>query len=205
MVSAPATIEWSSFSVRVNGLEFQQVCLRPCVEQPTLLDVVIRDRLLGSFALHEEFVLELPRGKEDERSWCRVSLQELKGAIGKCGQVTDTNFGVLIGLGSSPSQDLQRAPRCRIDRIPVEGDSSHLDRLRECLLTARIHYQIVGGLDNRGRSAGHLTVAVNSSLGAVRCLQRAGFFASPESKCIVIDSRTGWKVRLLEGSPGPSR
>lgn len=136
MVSAPAASGWFSFSVRVNGVEFQLVCLRPCVEQSTLLDVVIRDRLLGSFALHEEFVLELPRGKEDDRRWCPVSLQELKDAIGKEVRVTDTNIGARIGLGSSPSQDLQRAPRCRIDRIPVEGDSSHLDRLHEYLLMA---------------------------------------------------------------------
>jgi hypothetical protein len=27
--------------------------------------VVIRDRQLGSFALHEEFLLEVPEGKDD--------------------------------------------------------------------------------------------------------------------------------------------
>jgi len=74
-----------------------------------------------------------------------------------------------------------------------------MDRLHSSLLHARIQYGIVGGLDSRGRSAGHLTVAVSSLLGAGTCLRRAGFLESPESKYVLVDSITGWKVRLLVG------
>jgi hypothetical protein len=205
MVSATSTFKWFVFSVRVNRLEFQEVALRPCGEQPTDFEVVIRDCVLGEFALHKEFLLEIREAQRCNARWRAVSLEELQDAIGKEMQVADPNFDARTRLGSIPSADLQRSPRCRIERIPIDGDSSHLDRLRGPLLTARIRYPIVGGLDSRGRAAGHLTVAVSCLPRAGMCLRRAGFLESPESKYVLIDSRTGWKVRLLEGRARRSR
>jgi len=162
---------------------------------------VIRDRWLGSFALHEEFLLEILERKGDNVCWRPVSLPELKDAVWKEAQMTDSNFGLRTSPGSSSFPALQRSAHCRFGRIPIDGDSSHLDRLEASLMHARIRYQIVGGLDSRGRSRGHLTVAVSSLLGAGTCLRRAGFLESLESKYVLIDSPTGWKVRLLEGRP----
>jgi hypothetical protein len=166
---------------------------------------VIRDRWLGSFALHAEFLLEVPEGKSVNACWRPISLLELKDAVWKQGQMTALNLGPGTSADSSNLPDLHRPSHCRIDRIPVEGDSSHVDRLQASLTQKRIQYQIVGGLDSRGRSSGHLTVAVSSLLGAGMCLRRSGFLESPESKYLLIDSRTGWKVRLLEGRPRLSR
>jgi len=204
-VRAQSSSEWFTFSMRVNGVEFHQASWRSCVEHPTDFEVVIRDRQLGSFALHEEFVLEIPGGKESNAGWCPVTLLEMTDAVRKDAQLTTPDFVGRTSPGSIPSRELPRSSHCRIERIPVEGDSSHLERLHESLLTARIQYQIVGGLDSRGRSWGHLTVAVSSFFGAVTCLRRAGFLDSPESQFVVIDSRTGWKVRLLEQRARRSR
>ncbi len=187
--------------MRVNGVEFHQASWRSFGEHQTDFEVVIRDRQLGSFALHEEFVLEIPRGPERNAGWCPVTLLEMKDAVRKDAQLTIPDFVARASPDSAPSYDLQRASDYRFERIPVEGDASHLDRLHGSFLTARIQYQIVGGLDSRGRSAGHLTVAVSSLQRAGTCLRRAGFLATPESRCVVIDSTTGWKVRLLEGRP----
>ena len=172
---------------------------------PSRCEVVIRDRWLGSFALHEEFLLEVPEGKDDNARWLPISLLELKDAVWARAQMMDSNLGTCTSADSSNLPDLHRPSHCRIDRIPVEGDSSHVDRLQASLTQKRIRYQIVGGLDSWGRSSGHLTVAVSSLLGAGICLRRSGFLESPESKYLLIDSRTGWKVRLLEGKPGRSR
>ena len=191
--------------MRVNGVEFHQASWRCCGEHPTDFEVVIRDRQLGSFALHEEFVLEISRGKDGNAGWRPVTLLEVKDAVWREVQTTTPDFIARTNPSSSPSHELPRSSHCRIERIPVEGDSSHLDRLHESLLTARIQYQIVGGLDSQGRSAGHLTVAVSSLLAAGTCLRRAGFLESPESQFVVIDSRTGWKVRLLEQRARRSR
>ena len=166
---------------------------------------MIRDCWLGSFALHEEFLLEVPEGNDNNARWRPISLLELKDAVWKQAQMTDSNLGTRTSAGSSNLPDLHRPSHCRLNRIPVEGDSSHVDRLQASLTQKRIRYQIVGGIDSRGRSSGHLTVAVSSLLGAGTCLRRAGFFESLESKYVLIDSRTGWKVRLLEGRPGRLR
>jgi hypothetical protein len=160
---------------------------------PTNFEVVIRDPELGSFALHEEFLLEVLEGKEDNTLWRHVSLLELKDAISKEARMMDSDCGWHTSPGSSPTHDPPRPSHRRIDRVHA------------ALLQARIRYQIVGGLDSRGRSWGHLTLVVGSLLGGGVCLRRAGFLESPESKYILIDSRTGWKVRLLEGRPRRSR
>jgi len=204
-VRAQSSSERFSFSMRVNGVEFHQASFRWCGEHPADFELVIRDRQLGSFALHEEFLLEILEEKGDNAGWRAVSLLELNSAIGREALVRDANCDARISPGSIPADDLQRASHYWFERIPVEGDSSHLDRLHRSLLTARIQYQIVGGLDSQGRSAGHLTVAVSSLLAAGTCLRRAGFLESPESQFVVIDSRTGWKVRLLEQRARRSR
>ena len=88
-----------------------------------------------------------------------------------------------------------------ITRIPVEGDSSHIGRADEALTRAGIRFEIVGGVDSRGRGACHVTLVVCSLVGAGTCLRRASFRESPESKYVLVDSATGWKVRLLPGTP----
>ncbi|HXQ27331.1 MAG TPA: hypothetical protein VN822_13055 [Candidatus Acidoferrales bacterium] len=200
-----STSGWLRFGLRVNGLEFHEASLRASDEHPTNFEIVIRDRQLGGFPLHEEFLLEVMEAQEDKARWRRVSLTELKDVIWREARMTDSELDWRTGPGSSPSDDPQGQSRRRIERIPVEGDASHIDRLHAALMQAQIRYQIVGGLDSRGRSWGHLTLVVCSLLGAGMCLRRAGFLESQESKYVVVDSRTGWKLRLLEGRPGRSR
>jgi hypothetical protein len=200
-VRIPSPSGWFAFSIRVNGLEFLEACLRPGGPGHSTLEVVIRDRQLGNFALHEEFLLEIQESQNGHMGWQSVSLTELKCALGKHVYITDSDFGwsaspCRVSPGTSPRPAIMRN-----ERMPVDGDTSHVDRVHASLTQSRIRYQIVGGLDSRGRARGHLTLAVNSLAGAGMCLRRAGFFESPESKYVVIDSQTGWKVRLLEGRP----
>ncbi len=197
-MSAPAALEWLGFSVRVNGIEFAEVAVCSCGEQAMDFEVMIRDHHLGAFALHEEFVLEVPKGKPANCGWRPVSFSELMSAIWTAALMLHLDVVADTISNSSPSH-------CRMERIPVEGDSSHIDRLHTSLQQARIGYQIVGGLDSQGRGRRHLTVAVGSMVGAGMCLQRAGFFESPESKYVLVDSTTGWKVRLLEAWPRHSK
>ncbi len=190
---------WFTFSLRVNGIEFDQASLRSRVEHPTNFEVMIRDRQFGRFALHDEFILEIPNGDEESAGWRPVSLLELKAAIWKSVQMVDSSLVAGTCTASSSSHARQRSSHGPVGRIPVEEHSNHVDNLRNSLLGARIQYQIVGGLDSRGRIWGHLTAAVSSLFAAVTCLRRAGFLESRESEFLLIDSRTGWKVRLLEG------
>ena len=190
-MSAPAAFAWLSFSLRVNGIEFAEVAVRSCGEQAKDFDVMIRDHHLGAFALHEEFVFEIPGGNHAISSWRPVSFSELMSIIWTASLLL--RLDVVTDTISNSSQS-----HCRMERIPVEGDSSHVDRLHRSLQQAQIGYQVVGGLDSRGQGRGHLTVAVSSLVSAGTSLRRAGFLESPGSQTLLIDSRTGWKVRLLE-------
>jgi len=197
--------EWFAFAVRVNGVEFREVFLRSCDGHRAKCEVVIQDRQLGNFALHEEFLLEVLEDEKENARWRHVSLLELTNAISREALSRDANFGQDTISNSSSVLYSGRNPRSTLERIPVEGDASHIDRLHTALIGAKIRYQIVGGLDSRGRSWGHLTLAVSSLLRAGTCLRRAGFLDSSESKHMLVDSNTGWKVRLLEGGPAHSR
>jgi len=200
-VRAQSTASWFAFAVRVNGVEFHEASLRRCGGRLTEFEIIIRDRELGSFALHEEFLLEVLEGKERNTRWRQLSLVELKLVVMQAAENAACDLHQEFPTPERGAEDLKRPVRAIIERIPVEGDSSHLRRIEEALTRAGIRVQIVGGLDSRGRGACHITLAVRSLVGAGTCLRRAGFLESQESKYVLVDSRTGWKVRLLEGRP----
>jgi hypothetical protein len=204
-VRAQSTSGWFTFAVRVNGVEFHQASLRSYGGHPTNIEVVIRDRQLGSFALHEEFALEIRENEADKTSWRQISLAELKAAVLEEAQKAACDSYLGPSMPEGPWEVSKRPVRGIIGRIPVEGDSSHIGRADEALTRAGIRFQIVGGLDSRGRCACHVTLVVRSLVGAGTCLRRAGFLESSESKYVLVDSRTGWKLRLLEGRPRRSR
>jgi hypothetical protein len=203
-VRAPSTAGWFTFAVRVNGVEFHRTFLRSCGEHPTNFEVVIRDPELGSFALHDEFLLEVLEGEEDNTRWRQISFAELKVAVLEEAQKAACDPCQGPSTPESHWEASKSPVRGIIGRIPVEGDSSHVGRADEALTRAGIRFQIVGGLDSRGRCACHVTLVVCSLVGAGTCLRRAGFLESSESKYVLVDSRTGWELRLLEGRPRPS-
>src|SRR5271169_5511993 len=165
-MSAPAAVAWLSFCLRVNGIEFAEVAVRSCREQAKDFDVMIRDHHLGAFALHEEFVLEIPDGNHAISGWRPVSFSELMSVIWTAALLL--RLDVVTDTISNSSQS-----HWRMERIPIEGDSSHIDRLRTSLQQAQIEYQVVGGLDSRGQGRGHLTVAVSSIVSARTSLRRS--------------------------------
>ena len=71
---------WVRLNFRVNGLEFEEALLKPCVEDQGYFQLVIEDRFLESFALREEFSLER-RESGRVAGWRQVSLHELKLAF----------------------------------------------------------------------------------------------------------------------------
>lgn len=188
---------WARLNFRVNELEFAEALMRPCKEDPADFQLVIEHRLLGSFALHEEFFLERCEGGLTK--WRQVSLQGLKLAFleasrddGGVNERKDDPWD-LAGLDV-------RANHASIPRIPVEGDNTHLDCAREAFERGEIRYQIAGGRGSHGRIWGHATFVVDSLPRARALLRYAGFIPSSDSQQVLINSRNGWKVRLLEAT-----
>lgn len=200
-MSAERTSLWFTFPLRVNGVAFYKTSLRSCGENPDYFEVLVRDGQLGTFSLHGEFILEICEDEWEEARWRQVSLRELRAAISKAAEGAACH----AKAGPDAAEEPREAPEGSIlgtfGRIPVEGDSSHVGRAEQALTRAGVRFQIVGGLDGRGHGACHLTLVVPALVGARASLRRAGFLESPESKYVLVDSRTGWKLRLLQGRP----
>lgn len=150
---------WVHLNFRVNELEFAEALMRPCKEDPADFQLVAEHRLLGSFALHEEFFLE--QRKSRLAIWRQVSLSELKLAFLEASR----NDGSVKQRADEPwdlaGHDV-RHNHASIPRIPVEGDDTHLDCAREAFEQGEIRYQIAGGKGSHGRIWGHATFVVDS-------------------------------------------
>lgn len=189
---------WFDYDVRVNGMEFPEVSLRSSDRYRSCIEILIRDRHLGPLALTEEFRLEARAFREGRIDWESVTLMELTQEVIKHAQ----------NLGIEPLEPAKDLPSLTpgsepvipgyLGRIPVEGDTSHLDRAEEALRRAGLSFELIGGRCGHGRNVGHLTIAVSSLERAGTRLARAGFLESAESRLVFLDSRTGWKIRLLK-------
>ena len=188
---------WARLNFRVNELEFEDALMRPCEEDPADFLLVIEHRFLGSFALHEEFFLE-QRGS-GLATWRHVSLQELKLAFLEASR-NDRGATEREDDHWEVSRLDAGANQASIPRIPVEGDDGHFDRAREAFERGEVRYQIIGGKGSHGKIWGHATFVVDSLPRARALLYTAGFIPSSDSQQVLIDSRNGWKVRLLEAS-----
>jgi len=191
-------LAWIRINFRVNDLEFRQGLMRPSEPDANDFQILIEDRFLGSFALHDDFDLQL-RGREGG-DWKKVSLEELKMAfletfsnVGAAGtQEVLESSTPLAGLDVSDAGNSLFVPR-----ISIEGDSGHINRATEAFSRGRVKYQIVGGIGSRGQVWGNATFVVDSLHCARILLYRAGFLPSSDSEHVVIDSKNGWKIRLL--------
>lgn len=189
-----------SLTIRVNGLEFREVILLRCVDDRHSWRVAISDRRVGCFALHEGFQLEICPEGGIGTDWQRISLTDLRITALEEAQNGANELEQIVPTTCGQWEGRSKADSGIIERIPVEGDSSHVDRLTRALSQARIRFQMVGGLASSGQNTGHITVVVSSLSAARVWLWRAGFLESSESRCLLVDSRTGWKIQLLEGA-----
>ncbi len=193
-------LKWVRLNFKVNDLEFEEALLRPCGEDPADFQLVIEHRFLGSFALHDDFVLEV-RGTDGSATWRRVKLEELKLAFLEAsrndGGVTEKEWDRWNVSGVDAGGNHANLPR-----MPVEGDSSHIVHATEAFSRGGIRYKIVGGVGSRGQIWGHATFLVDSLQGARVFLCDAGFIPGPDSPQVLVDSRNGWKIRLLEEPQG---
>jgi len=188
-----------SFPLRVNNLKFRDVSLRPSGASRQDFDVVVHDIRIGSFALHDEFVLEVP--SSDFTHWQQLSFRELKAAILEAVRTYAYDLGQLAFPAEAIPDAAKDSTSGPIPRLPIDGDSSHIGRASHALNQAGIRFEIVGGLGRSGQIRGHLTLAVSSVLDARMCLGRAGFLETGESRCVLMDSTSGWKVQLLSRGP----
>lgn len=175
----------------LNGVSVRTVRVRQGAESAGDFDVVVSDPVLGPFALHSGFEIDVP---EPDSNWRRVSLDELKG--------------ILKSRHLLPADDLPKASEvaeCRLFapvndiQIPYWERSrlSTLGREAACVrYVQRIFYRV---------EIPHLvsgtTFTVPSALTARIPLKRAGFRQSAISPSALVEPRTEVSIQLIERDP----
>jgi len=184
----PSELGEVSCNLIVNGVTFRSVSIRNRPDSPDDFDVVVAERLLGQFALHSGFDIELREPNSDRR---RVSLEELKGMFAK---------RALLTLGDLPNASEIAECRlfARVDDIQIPHWESEprsvLRRQDACVrYVQRILYR--AGIPHLVAGT---TFSVPSALTARIPLKRAGFRPSEISPSALVEPRTGCAILLVD-------
>ena len=175
----------------LNGMSVRSVTIRQTTESDGDFDVVVTDSILGAFALHSDFEIDV---QEADAGWRRVSLDELKG--------------ILKRRNLLPIEDLPRASEiaecrlfARVDDIQIphweSAPRSVLRRQDACVQFAcRVLYRT--GIPHLLAGT---TFSVPSAPTARIPLKRAGFRQSEISPSALVEPRTGCSIQLIERNP----
>jgi len=175
----------------LNGVSMKSAKIRQPAGSEGDFEVVVTDPLLGAFALHSGFDIDV---HEADAGWRRVSLEELKGFL---------RSRYLL-----PADDLPNASQiaecrlfARVDDIKIPnwkcGRLSALGREEACVrYVQRILYRT--GIPHLVSGT---TFLVPSAATARIPLKRAGFRQSQISPSALVELRTGCAIQLIERDP----
>ncbi len=175
----------------LNGVSMKSAKIRQPAGSEGDFEVVVTDLLLGAFALHSGFDIDV---HEADAGWRRVSLEELKGFL---------RSRYLL-----PADDLPKASQiaecrlfARVDDIKIPnwkcGRLSVLGREEACVrYVQRILYRT--GIPHLVSGT---TFLVPSAATARIPLKRAGFRQSQISPSALVELRTGCAIQLIERDP----
>lgn len=175
----------------VNGVSMRSVQIRRGAERTADFEVVVNDPIVGSFALHSEFEINL---KEPGLNWHRVSLHELKTRI------RGTKMLPLDYLPNT-SEIAECQLFARVDDVGLPdwdpGRLSSFGREEACVrYVQRIFFRT--GIPHLVSGA---TFVVPSAPTARIPLKRAGFRRSTISPSALIEPRTNVTIQLVERDP----
>ena len=175
----------------LNGVSIRTVRVRQGAESAGNFDVIVTDPILGPFALHSGFEIDV---SQPNSNWRRVSLEELKGIL---------NSRYLL-----PADDLPKASEmaeCRlfapVDDIQIPyWERSRLSTLGREAACVRYVQRILYRTGIPHLVAG-TTFTVPSAPTARIPLKRAGFRQSTISPSALVEPRTQVSIQLIERDP----
>ncbi len=180
-----------SYELLLNGVRIKSLGIRQGAESAGDLDVVVTDPVLGPFALHSGFEIDVP---EPDSNWRRVSLDELKGIL---------KSRYLLSADDLPkaSEIAECRLFARVDDIQIpqweSTPRSVLRRQDACVQFAcRVLYRT--GIPHLVAGT---TFSVPSASTARIPLKRAGFRQSEISPSALVEPRTGCSIQLIERNP----
>jgi hypothetical protein len=184
----PSEVGAVSCDVIVNGVLFRSVNIRNRSDTCDDFDVVVTDPMLGKFALHDGFDIDVREPVSDRQ---RVSIEELKGILAN---------GALAAVGDLPTAS--EIAECHlfvgVDDIQLphwESEPRSVLRGQEACVryVQRIFYRV--GIPHLIAGT---TFTVPSAPTARIPLKRAGFRQSEISPSALIEPRTGCAIQLVQ-------
>ncbi len=174
--------------VLINGVPFRSVHMRNRSAYPHNFDVVVTEPMLGQFALHAGFDIDV---RESDSVWRRVSLGELKGILTRSASQAVANLAKAAAIA-------EYRLFARVDDIQIPDWESEphsvLRRLDACVrYVQRIFYR--AGIPHLIAGT---TFTVPSAPTARIPLKRAGFRQSEISPSALVEPRTGCAIQLVE-------
>ena len=168
--------------LRVNKIAFESVRVRHD-HRSRDFDIVIDDPHIGRFALTATVPsLEL---RDEDSDWRQVTLDELKK---------------ILAEAAEEPQASETAERESFNRLVAEGE--HIMNTEIALFNAGIPFLQLPFQQNK--FASNLFMVLNLSK-AKACLQRAGFQPKVDSETVLLDSRNGQQIQLIQGRYGLPR
>ncbi len=176
----------------VNGGPIRSVRIRQGDESAGDFDVVVTDPIIGSFALHSNFEIDV---REPASTWRRASLEELKAIVRRTHLLPVDDLPKAPGIAEcrlfAPVDDIE-IPHWECGRLSVLGREEAVVRYVQ-----RIFYRV--GIPNLVAGT---TFVVPSAPTARIPLQRAGFHKSAISPSALAEPRTQVTIQLVERDPG---
>jgi hypothetical protein len=180
-----------SCELLVNGVSIRTVKIRQDDESASDFDVVVTDPVVGYFALHSGFEIDV---HERDSSWRRVSLDELKGIL---------KDKYLLSADDLPKASDRAECRlfARVDdiQIPhwVHGRLSVRGPEDACIrYVQRIFYRV--GIPHLVSGTAFIVPSAES---ARILLKRAGFRQSEISRSALYEPRLKVSIQLLQRDP----
>lgn len=185
-----SALDDSSFQFLLNGLSIRSAKIRQIADSQGDFEVVVTDPLLGAFALHSGFDIEV---SEPDAGWRRISLDELKADLKRRNQLADEL--------PTASEIVECRLFAKVDDIEIPnwnaGQFSRLEPEGACVrYVQRIFYRV--GIPH---IVSGTTFLVPSAPTARIPLKRAGFRQSKISRSALLEPRTNVTVQLVERDP----
>jgi hypothetical protein len=167
--------------VRVAGITVESLHLRRRLDDSRGFDILMDDPQIGRFALTAAVPdLEL---REEDSDWRQVTLDELKKILAKDDE--------LVEAAEKP----QASAECpSFNRLVAEGE--HIMNAEIALFNAGIPFLQLPFQQNKFTSNLFMVLSVPN---AKACLLRAGFQPKVESETVLLDSRNGQPIQLIQG------
>ena len=196
-VSSSLKMSKLGLEVRVNGTEIDLIQLRPCEKLPTELELVVRDPVLGEFAVDRDaFTFEV-RQKGEGAQWRQMSMDKVLEEIAAADMLLNIEgppgAPKLEKHERSHRSDKQKGRR----RTRVGEDGAHVIRAEEVLYRAGIPHILLPV--QRDRFASNVFM-VPCFLKAKIALCRGGFKPAPPSQSVLVHIRSGCTIQLLEAN-----